>query len=50
MRSLWQKRCRVTKLVNVHRVSKQEAPSPCDVKLTVWILLIGGKAGDRGII
>jgi len=49
VRSLWQKRWCVTKLVNVHRVSKEEAPSPCDVKLTVWTLLIGSKADEVGL-
>lgn len=47
VRSLWQKRWCVTKLVNVHRVSKEEALSLCDVKLTVWTVLIGSKADDR---
>jgi len=49
VRCLWQKRWCVTKVGKGHRVSKEEAPSPCDVKLTVWTLLIGSKADEVGL-
>jgi len=49
VRCLWQKRWCVTKVGKGHRVSKEEAPSPSDVKLTVWTLLIGSKADEVGL-